>query len=376
MTDVETRSQWPARIAVTAPVLDGGIGRNIVNLANAWSRFGVSVDVVLDRADGSYVGMLDERVEVHVSGGSHPVRKVPWLAAYLRRRRPDALLTPVPRHTVWALRARTLSRHGVSIFANVHNNYEVTLERLTPKKRASRVRSLARHYPRTQGVIAVSRGAADAFGRVIGGLPRNTVSLPNPVNVEEVHRLAQGAGQNCDTSAAPTFCFLGRFNVQKNVPLLLDAFDRLRGERSARLRLIGSGEEEGVIRDRVAHSPYAADIELLGHQANPYPFLAASAALVLSSNWEGFGNVLIEAMALGVQVVATDCPSGPREIIGESGSGFLSPVGDVEALAAAMAKSLDTPVPADRLHSEAARYDVGPVATAYLDFMRERHGSV
>ncbi|HJO35851.1 MAG TPA: glycosyltransferase, partial [Gammaproteobacteria bacterium] len=97
----------------------------------------------------------------------------------------------------------------------------------------------------------------------------------------------------------------------------------------------------------------------------PYPYLAHASLFALSSRWEGFGNVLVEALALGTPVVATDCRSGPREILADGALGPLVPPGDAEALAAAMAQVLTAPLPATRLRAGAERYTLAASVADY-----------
>jgi len=109
------------------------------------------------------------------------------------------------------------------------------------------------------------------------------------------------------------------------------------------------------------------DVDLPGFQTNPYPFLARADLFVLSSRWEGSPNVLTEAMALGSPVVATDCPSGPRELLDGGRYGRLVPVGDVRCMAKSMAETLDHPLPPEVLKAAVAEYEQMQSAEQYLE---------
>ena len=123
-------------------------------------------------------------------------------------------------------------------------------------------------------------------------------------------------------------------------PTLLRAFALVRAARPCRLVILGEGGNRPKMEKLIAELGLASDADLPGFQSNPYPFLARANLFVLSSAWEGSPNVLTEAMALDTPVVSTDCPSGPRELLNDGKYGPLIPVGDVAALATAMAQSL------------------------------------
>ncbi len=357
-------------VTLTAPVMEGGIGRNLLNLAHALLECGVDVDLVVDIRRGHYLGELRPEVTVLESGGSHAFTGVPWLARYLRRRRPEGLLTPVPRHTVWALRARSLSRVPVRVIANVHNNYAMTLTAMKPRKRCRRIATMRRHYPRCDAMVPVSRGAADAFANVTGIPVAQLTVLPNPVLTADLQARASEPVDHAwfnDDARSPVFISVGRLEHQKNLPLLLHAFDLLRARLPCRLVIIGDGSQRHDIERRIKQSPHAGDILLLGHQDNPHRFVARAATLVLASRWEGFGNVLVEAMALGIPVVATDCPSGPAEILEHGRYGPLVPVDDAEALAEGMHQCLRAPVEAAVLIGAVGRYRADVIARRYLE---------
>lgn len=355
------------RITLTAPLLEGGIGRVLVNLADSWCERGVEVDLILDHRREALMPEIHPKVTVFESKGSHPVFKAPWLAHYLRRRVPTGILTAVPRHTVWALHARRISGLPVSVVTNVHNNYLHALEAVRPNKRRRRVALLQRYYPRCEAIVPVSRGAAKAFSQLTG-IPEEKLSpIPNPVVTSMlVQKANEPVAHPWFNDSIPIVIWVGRLEYQKNVDLLIDAFDRVRPTVACRLAIVGAGSETAKLVGRINASPYWDDIVLLGHQDNPYRFIRRSAVLALCSRWEGFGNVLVEAMALGTPVVSTDCPSGPAEILDEGSFGPLVPVGDADALASAIQQCLHHPTPAATLIAAAQRYRSDLIADRYL----------
>lgn len=362
------------RITLTTPSLDGGIGRNLVNLAASWCDLGIGVDLVMDHRRGALLSELPAAVTVFESGGSHPLLKAPWLARYLRRRLPAGILTPVPRHAVWALRARRLGHAPVTVIANVHNNYVMTLQAVRPKKRLSRIALLRKYYPRCDAIVPVSRGAAHAFSQLTGIPEDQLTPLPNPVITPALLAQAEDPVEHpwFNDASSPIILWVGRLEPAKNIGLLIDAFGHLRARLGleCRLAIIGTGSEETMLAGRVHASPYRESIALLGYQNNPYRFMRRAAALALCSNWEGFGNVLAEAMALGTPVVSVDCPSGPAEILENGRWGPLVPVNDATALAKGIEQCLLEPVAPADLIAAAQRYRSDIVARRYLQLLR------
>jgi len=136
---------------------------------------------------------------------------------------------------------------------------------------------------------------------------------------------------------------IGRLTKAKNYSTLIEAFAKVRQQRDVRLAILGNGEERPSLEGLVRRLGLENDVWLPGFVDPPYPYLARASVFVQSSIWEGFPTVIVEALAFGVPVVSTDCPSGPREILENGRFGELVPVGDVEALADAIRRALDVP---------------------------------
>jgi len=173
----------------------------------------------------------------------------------------------------------------------------------------------------------------------------------------------------------PVILGAGRLNPQKNFSLLLRAFAGVRQQRSARLIIMGEGPQRPELEKLAQDLGVAADVALPGYVANPYAAFSRANLFVLSSDYEGLGNVLIEAMACGCPVVATDCPSGPREILSDGRYGALPPVGDAKAMAEAMACTLEAPCSADMLRQRADFFSLEASVKGYLRLLFDNcHG--
>ena len=172
-------------------------------------------------------------------------------------------------------------------------------------------------------------------------------------------------------SQPPVVLGVGRLTAQKDFETLIRAFAVVQKQHSARLMILGEGEDRGRLERLIGQLELNAFVALPGAVTDRSHMQAAS-VLVLSSRWEGLGVVLIEAMAVGTPVVATDCPSGPREVLAGGKYGRLVPVGDVEGLAAATLETLHNPPAVAMLKQRANEFSADRAADAYLDLIRPR----
>ena len=161
----------------------------------------------------------------------------------------------------------------------------------------------------------------------------------------------------------------GRLRPQKDFATLIRAFARVRASRRVRLLILGEGPLRGALERLAGEQGVAADVSFTGRVPDAPAWMARAAVFALSSAWEGFGRVLVEALAVGCPVVSTDCPSGPREILGGGAFGPLVPVGDDAALAAAIARVLDHPPDRDFLMQRADAFSLERGVDRYLDVL-------
>ncbi len=364
--------QREPRISVLASFSGaGGVERMLVNLLGGFAALGRPVDLLTIRTDSPHLTGLPESVRRIDLGTRHSLAAALALARHLRADSPTVLLAAKDRAGRAAVLARDLARVRMPIVMRLGTDLSGALAQRHPLRRWLRTAPVRRSWRRIEHIVAVSEGVAEDTVR-IAGYPRARISvIRNPVITDA---LCAQAAMPCphpwlsaDAQAAtPVILAAGRLERQKDFPTLLRAFALLRAQRPVRLVLLG----EGAWRERLAALAttlgVAADLDLPGFQANPYPFLARTRVFALSSRWEGSPNVLTEAMALGTPVVATDCPSGPREILADGRYGPLVPMGDAPALATALAQALDRPIAPEVLRAAVQDYTAIESARRYL----------
>jgi glycosyltransferase involved in cell wall biosynthesis len=184
---------------------------------------------------------------------------------------------------------------------------------------------------------------------------------------DDLYRLADAPAEHpWFNDDVPVVMGIGGLRRQKDFGTLIRAFAMLHRKRRCRLVILGSGRQHARLQKLARRLGVAEDVDLPGFRTNPYSCLTRSSLFVLSSLWEGLPNVLIEALALGVPVVATDCPGGASEILEGGRHGPLVKPGDYRAMSNAMDAVLTSPPDPAALKSAAERYTVEAATDAYL----------
>jgi len=346
-----------------------GVDRVFRNLVPEFARRGLHVDVLAIRGHGPHYGELPAGVRRSVFGADHVNTALPALWCYLRRERPQVLLTDKDRVNRTALIARRLARVPTRVGVRLGTTPSVNLANRGAVERWLQTASMRRLYRSADAVLVPSRGAAADLARLARLPPSLVHVVPSPVVGARMHALAGEPPDHpwfCDGGPAPILG-VGELSERKDFATLLRAFARLRGERrTARLVVLGEGRRRAELEQLARTLGIADAVSLPGFVANPYCYMARAAAFALCSRWEGMPVVLIEALALGTPAVACDCPSGPREVLADGRYGPLVPIGDDAAFATALEGVLREPLPPALLQEAVRGYTVEASADAYL----------
>ena len=352
---------------------------NAVRLAEGLLAAGVRPVYAVGRGPGGYEEFLPDGVEVIVldtgkinSSVLRLMRARGPLAKLIDQRRPDVVCPVMVAPSLAALDALRRTKHKPKIVLSIQNSLSVSHEKSTRLRDRIELRLLKRMFPSADGVIALSQGVADEIVRLVPGTERGmdviyNVGFPLEAQVKE-----HGGRKRAAVEGPITLLACGRLTRQKDYPTMLEAFSRLTGD--VRLEILGEGELKAQLERMCQDLRISDRVTFLGFQRDPISYMSRADVFVLSSLWEGFGNVLVEAMSVSTPVVSSDCPHGPGEILTDGENGLLVPTSDPAALASALQRMVDDPELRARLGSAGAvrarDFKADAIGAAYADVFR------
>lgn len=344
----------------------GGAERVILRVARHMHERGNRVTIVVFRGGGAYEPLVPEGIRLITLGGRAPVVA---LSRTIRRERPEVILSTLVEANLACVFARRLARSRARLVIRE------TIHISTHGKRQGgwvwRVlpRLIALLYPRANAVIANAQAMADDLVEL--GVPANKIHVVgNPVVEPSLVAAGREPAVQAWAHHKPLVLGVGRLVHQKGFDVLLHALARMDPE--THLALLGEGPDRDALLQLAADLGLEHRIHMPGFINPPWPVMARADVVALSSRTEGMPNVLIQALALGTPVVATDCPSGPRELLGQHLPDALVPVDDAEALAKAIQRSLAQPPSAEAMAAAVRPFDAATCLAQYEAILEGR----
>ncbi len=266
---------------------------------------------------------------------------IPRIARYLRREKPDAVISAQSYANVGIVIAAKLARYRGKVVLTERLNVSASVTSGRSLKTRLTFRLMRTFYSRAGAVVAISQGVASDLAEITHMSPDRITVINNPVNHPDIPKKAQEsvACAWLDDPSLRVLVTVARLEHQKNVSSLIEAFSRLDDE-DLRLLIIGDGSEREGLTQLTIKLGLDSRVKFVGEVSNPYKYMSRSHLFVLSSLYEGLGNVLVEALALKLPIVSTDCPSGPAEILENGRFGILVEPANPDALAAGMRTAL------------------------------------
>ncbi len=359
----------------------GGAERAMLDIARGLAQRGLAVDLVLVKATGPYLEFVPPEVRLIDLDSRRAVLSVSRFVRYLRRERPAVLISTSSEINIIAIIARALFARGMAVAARRPSTFTMELKRGGFKERAVlRLERLLLRF--ADVVIANSRGAADDMVSAAPSLARLTRVIHNPVVWPDLEKNASEPVDHpwFQSPSTPVILAVGRLVPVKDYPTLLKAFaEVVLKSYPARLVVLGEGEDRGALRAMTTGLGIDEAVDFPGFVTNPFSYMSKASVFVLSSQYEGSPNALVQALACETRVVSTDCPSGPREILQNGALGCLVPVGDWQALGDAILKTLNNPVETERLIEGTSEYSAESSIQRYYSLVwelcqRTRHG--
>jgi glycosyltransferase involved in cell wall biosynthesis len=281
------------------------------------------------------------------------------LVGFMRNRPNATMLSTGTGTNLLACAARFFAPNGARL---------VIREACSSKNTGSRIIAFLKRflYPSADGMIGVSDGVAGELQR-LAGKRQPVASIPNPVDVQRLQALAEAKDERLSTFPRPYLLTVGRLVPQKNTALLVEAFAGIAGDVAEHLVIIGGGPLEAALREQIVWHGLQSRVHLLGEITNPHPWYKHASAFALTSDWEGYPNVLLEALAHGLPVVSTDCEFGPRQILDNNRFGHLVRTGDDVGMANSILKTMKGAMVFEAWDAE--RFNAPSIASRYLAFM-------
>jgi len=372
------------RIALILPDLGpSGTRRSLLTLAKGLCIKGCLVDLVVSDGKGVFRDQIPDGVNLvdfqlgkvtHSSLTRKLVTIIP-LIQYLKAYRPDVVY-PVFDYfeIIIASAARLVSfplKKPPTVVYGIHSDITF-LGDFDPFKRFLLILLKKSILRAADAIFAVSKGTADSWARYFGIADRRIKVIYNPVDIENIQKLAnyESCSHYFDSFKIPVIMSMGRLSKEKDFSTLIRAFSIVIEKREARLIILGDGKERPKLQKLVDELHLDRFVSMPGFIQNPFPYLKRATVFVVSSLYEGFSNALVEAMALGVPIVSTDCPYGPREILDNGKFGTLVQPGDYKALAEAILFMLTHPTSPDDLISRANYFSINKSIDNFFELLK------
>lgn len=353
----------------------GGAQRVIINLTRGFAEKGHDVDLVVANAAGPLLDEVPEGVRLIDLGARGALSSLPRLVKYIRRERPAAMMSTMSHSNVVAILARWISRSDMRLIVREANTLTFHEYRTLSIRERMVFYLMMLLYNRADLIVANSldtagdlatHGIADEDRVIVIHNPIVSVDLLEKQNEPVEHPWFRD-------STVPVVIGIGRLHAQKDYETMIRAFSIVLKDRAAHLLILGEGAEKDHLLDIVKKLGIEDFVEFPGFVSNPHAFISRASVLALSSRWEGFGNVLVEALAAGTPVVSTECPGGPSEILEYGRFGKLVPVGDTEAFAKAILDALDDPPDRDALIERSKDFSIDTIASRYMEVLDISH---
>lgn len=342
------------KIAFYLDALQGyGADRIIIKIANGLAERGIQVDLILSKPTNKASQSIHPAIQLFdlASSRLNVNKNVLRLARYLHTHQPDVLFSSIHFNNVTAATALTLSGAKSKLVVRQANTLRHQLKGYSFPIGLALRWFVKLTYRRADVIISQSKGMSRDIIAFMEADIRKVHLVHNPTITPSIFKQAQQPAHHIwfDQKDTPIILAGGRLKPQKDFATLIHAFVKVKRQISdARLVILGEGPQRQELENLVVQLGIAKSVELVGFQKNPYAFIAMADVFVLSSQYEGLPNILIEALALGKEIVATDCDSGPAEILKYGKYGKLVPTDDPDQMADAILDALEEPFACSR----------------------------
>jgi glycosyltransferase involved in cell wall biosynthesis len=347
----------------------GGAEKVFVNIANGFMDANISVAFLLGEKKGVYLNLLNPSIPITESGGTSFRHYLGAFPNIFKQGKYSHIFTATDYTSAAALLTKKISGISAKIFVTHH--YNLPQNRTLKNWTGDRISQLIHQYlfPRADKIIAVSNGSLAWLKRNSKNELSKAITIYNPVFDESIFiQATEKINYPVEVNGKIILVSAGRLEEQKDQLTLLKAFHILKLKQPGYiLFILGNGPLKQPLKNYIALNQLENDVFLVGFQTNPYKWIVNCNVFVSSSISEGFGNVLVEAMALGKTVVSTNCPSGPAEILQNGALGYLCEVKNPEALAESILQAVAKPFDAEILKAASQQFTIREIVKKYIE---------
>jgi glycosyltransferase involved in cell wall biosynthesis len=348
---------------------DGGVGRYAINLAEGLLAQGANVDLFVTAPTGELFLQRPKDTRLFIGGGSTKKSVFPFYR-YLRTEQPDLLITANAYIDIMSAVVNVLAGKPSQQVVTIHTARSA--DDMSGKKRLKQIYEvLCRFfYPQARHIVGVSNAVAEDTQHYFN-LTQPIKVIYNPVVTPSLYTKSEGKAEHpfYKPKTAPVLLSIGRMTTQKDFGTLLRSFAELRQTTPAKLLILGEGDDRPLLESLAKTLNLGDDLSMPGFVDNPYPYIKNADVLVSSSQWEGLPTVIIEALALGTSVVATNCPGGSSEILEGGKYGQLVEMKNPSALAQAVIATLESPPDKAHLKQRGTDFSMEASALGYLGLL-------
>jgi glycosyltransferase involved in cell wall biosynthesis len=364
------KSKRTKTVAFFIPSMTGGGAERVaLNLIKEFNTKGWKVDLILNNATGPLLALVPSNIRIISLDTSNTLNKLIKISRYIRAENPSYLISLLDRVNLCGI-AKKLCRSNTKIVVTIHSN---TSEEFSSEKGFSTFLKpifMRASYQLADAIVAVSRGSARDISNLLAWESDRIKVINNPIiSSDHTEKYNEAIHHPWFNEEVPIFLSVGRLEDVKDFPNLIKAFSLVRKQKKSRLVILGEGSLRESLTKLIHQLRIEEDVDLYGFEENPYKYIFRCSAFIMSSKYEGFGNVLVEALSLGKPIVSTNCPNGPAEVLEDGLYGKMVAVGDPYSLASEMLNSLNTEVDIDFLKSRALSFSTDLISNQYIDLL-------
>lgn len=360
-------------ITIIIPRLDeGGVSRVFLNLAREFIKKGIAVHFVTRTAESHFISNIQDNAELSLSNKDNLFFFLVLIFKTLFSSNKKTIITAGEDISCYAVFINLILLRRHRIIITIHSNIEKSFLAKNNFLLPVRKRFLSFFFKRSNNLIAVSQGVAQNLKKTLELRDKIINVIYNPVITDDFYHKMREFSAPRTSNDEKIIIYVGRLSKEKCVDTIIKSYFLISKKiPNSKLWIIGDGSEKTHLQEIALSEKCGGKIIFFGHQENPLPFIYSSNVLVLASDWEGFGNVIVEALACGTNVVSHNCPDGPAEILDFGRYGYLINENSPAALAHALKNQLTSPLCSkDELANRGRFFSSRKAADLYMSFIR------